>query len=225
MIVILGIYFSGTGNTKHCVETFVKQFDENCTAISIEDPHITRQISMHDMLVFGYPIYFSNIPKIVQDFINNNKAYFEHKQVFIIATMALFSGDGSGFAARLFKKHHAKVIGGLHLKMPDCIGDEKPLKRTTEVNRNQIKHSNQKIALAVRNLKEGKPPKEGLNFFCHIAGLLGQRLWFTGKLPHIRRNLMSMENVGLEPVLHASVIYVSDAPDTIISYLAWLIKG
>ncbi len=74
MNIILGIYFSGTGNTRHCVETFVKQYDENCSAISIKDPHIVREIAKHQLLVVGYPIYFSNAPKIMQDFINTNRS-------------------------------------------------------------------------------------------------------------------------------------------------------
>ena len=30
-------------------------------------------------------------------------------------------------------------------------------------------------------IKNGKYPKEGLHFYDHLAGLLGQRLWFYGK--------------------------------------------
>ena len=181
MFKILGIYFSGTGNTRYCVETFVKYCDENSEVISIENPDIIQQIAKQDMLVIGYPIYFSNTPKIVSDFINNNKTCFEHKQIFIIASMGLFSGDGTGCTARLFHKYGAKVIGGLHLKMPDCIGDEKLLKKSKEDNQNLIKRADAKIARAVQRMKAGTPTKEGLNFFYHIAGLFGQRLWFYNK--------------------------------------------
>jgi len=41
------------------------------------------------------------------------------KNIFIIVAMGLFSGDGTGCTARLFRKYGADVIGGLHLKMPD----------------------------------------------------------------------------------------------------------
>lgn len=37
------------------------------------------------------------------------------------------------------------------------------------------------IKSAVYNLKNGTPTKNGLGFWCHIAGLLGQRLWFYRK--------------------------------------------
>jgi len=178
---MIGIYFSGTGNTKHCVEAFVKQYDENCVAVSIEDPEILGSILAHDMIVFGYPVYFSNAPKIVQDFIVQNSAYFSCKKVFIIATMALFSGDGAGCAARLLERCNAEIIGGLHLKMPDCIGDEKILKKSPKECKVLISRADRKIVSSVQKLKQGHAAKEGLGFPYHMAGLLGQRMWFYTK--------------------------------------------
>ena len=178
---ILGVYFSGTGNTKHCVEEFLKLCDENNRAISIEDSSVLEQIDKYDTIVLGYPVYFSNVPKIMRDFICENGECFRGKQVFLIATMGLFSGDGTGCVARILKKYNVKILGGLHLKMPDNIGDEKALKRSKEANMELIRSADEKIAIAVQRFKEGKPMKEGLNFFYHLAGLLGQRLWFYGK--------------------------------------------
>lgn len=176
-----GLYFSGTGNTKYCVEQFLKYFGDNNIAISIEANNVNDIFVDDDIIVLGYPIYFSNIPKIVSDFIVEHRDNFRNKKVFIIATMGLFSGDGTGCSARLLKKYGVKIIGGLHLKMPDCIGDVKLLKKTLEENRNIIKLTEEKIKYSVKKLKEGNPTKEGLNIFYHIAGLFGQRLWFYGK--------------------------------------------
>lgn len=178
---MIGVYFSGTGNTRHCVEEFVKCFDVNSDVVSIEMPAVNEIISEHDFIVFGYPVYFSNTPKIVRDFITDNKAYFQDKKIFIVATMGLFSGDGAGCSARLFRKYGAKIIGGLHVKMPDCIGDEKLLKKSLDGNRELIEQANMKIRLSAQRLKENKPTKDGLNIICHIAGLFGQRLWFYCK--------------------------------------------
>ena len=100
---MVGIYFSGTGNTKHCVEEFVKYFDGDNAVISIESPNILDILGKHKFIIFGYPIYFSNAPKIVRDFITENKSYFKDKKLFIIATMGLFSGDGTGYAARFLR--------------------------------------------------------------------------------------------------------------------------
>lgn len=178
---MLGIYFSGTGNTKHCVRYFLTQYNQDSKCLSIESAKVIQAIADEDTLVFGYPVYFSNAPKFVQDFIADNKSCFKGKKIYLIATMGLFSGDGTGCTARRLKKAGAIILGGLHLKMPDCIGDEKLLKKTPEKNRALIRKAEDKINAAVTKLKKGKPDKEGLGPFYHIAGLFGQRLWFYGK--------------------------------------------
>ena len=177
---MLGVYFSGTGNTRFCVEKFCHHYDGS-EPISIEDYGLVEAIKKSDTLILAYPVYFSNTPKIIKDFIRTNSFCFVNKRVYIIATMGLFSGDGAGCGARLLKKCGAKIIGGLHLKMPDCIGDVKALKKPLEQNQKIVIEAEQKIEQAVKKLKQGKPTKEGLSFLYHVAGLFGQRLWFYGK--------------------------------------------
>lgn len=179
---MIGIYFSGTGNTKHCVTRLVKGLDKNALIYSIEDKNaIASIINSKDTIIFGYPIQFSNLPKIVYDFIKNNSGIFKGKNILIIATMGLFSGDGTGCSARLFKRFGANVVGGLHIKMPDCIGDTNLLKKTKEQNRFIISEANNKIDNKIKQIQNGKYPKEGLNFLYHMAGLFGQRLYFPNK--------------------------------------------
>ena len=176
---MLGVYFSGTGNTRHWVETFVGCCDDTGEAISIENPGSGRLLSEHDFIVFGYPVYYSNIPKIVGDFISNHKSCFQNKKIFIIATMGMLSGDGAGCAARMLKKHGATIVGGLHLTMPDCIGDEKALKKSLEAKKEMIKKTDEKILRAAENIKHGTPSQDGLNAVSRMAGFFMQRLWFS----------------------------------------------
>ena len=127
---------------------------------------------------------YSAVPKYVKDFIHNNSEIWKNKKIFVIATMALFSGDGAGVLGRLLKQYGAKVTGGLHLQMPDSIADEKVLKRSAEKNACLVKKANQKIVKAVADIKKGEYPQEGLGFLSRMAGFLSQRLWFghrTGK--------------------------------------------
>ena len=178
---MIGIYFSGTGNTKHCVDKFVKCLDKNNTTFSIETSNIDILIAKHETIIFGYPVYFSNVPKIVRDFIITHNKCFYNKKIFIIATMAFFSGDGTGCSARLFKKYGASVIGGLHLKMPDCIGDEKVLKKGDEKNKTIVMQADSKILSAAEKLKSNTPTQDGLSLLHHMTGFFGQRLWFYTK--------------------------------------------
>ena len=189
-----GIYFSGTGNTKHCIEKFVTALSLNrnestqhpIQAISIEESAraIDAIKNAHGIIIFAYPIYYSNLPKIVRDFIVENKNLWKGKQIFIICTMGLFSGDGAGVSARLFRQYGADIVGGIHIIMPDCICDVNLLKFSPAKNRKIIDKADSRLETAARKMATGKPPQNGLNFFSHLAGLLGQRLWFYNITRH-----------------------------------------
>ena len=178
---VTGVYFSGTGNSRYAAECFCRDLDKDSMVLSIEDPDAVSEIRRSDMLVFAYPVQYSTVPKILRDFITNNSGLWTNKKVFIIATMGLFSGDGSGILGRLLHSYGAEVIGGLHLKMPDSIGDEKALKRPLETNKELVRCAESKIKESVRLLKEGKPTREGLGPLYQMAGFLGQRLYFGHK--------------------------------------------
>ena len=178
---MIGIYFSGTGNTKHCSEYLLRLLDENAPSYSIENGNAIDAIRSSDEIIFAYPVYYSYLPKIVYDFIVNNSAAWKDKNIFVVATMGLFSGDGAGCAARLFKKYGAKILGGLHIKMPDCIGDVKLLKKSFEENKELVKRADAKIESLATKIKCGKYPQDGLNLIDRIVGCIGQRLWFRRK--------------------------------------------
>lgn len=182
-----GIYFSGTGNTKYCITHFLEKCNGG-TAYPIEDKKTADFLSDDKDIVLGYPVYYSNLPKIVRDFIERNADLWRGKNVYVIATMGLFSGDGSGVSARLLKKYGANITGGLHVKMPDCIGDVGLLKKTSEENTKIIAAAVEKLDKAASAFLDGKPPREGLNVFYHIAGLFGQRLWFGAKTKSYTKN-------------------------------------
>lgn len=181
---MIGVYFSGTGNSKYCIEKFIQEYDAGVSVFSIEDQELLREIEQHEEIVFAYPVQYSNIPKIVRDFVIIHQAIWKEKRIFVIATMGLFSGDGAGMLARLLEKYGAHIVGGLHLKMPDSIGDEKVLKRPLETNKRLVANAENKMKLAVQELRNEKPPQEGIGFFCHLAGLFGQRLYFFNKTRH-----------------------------------------
>jgi len=178
---MIGIYFSGTGNSKYCIEKFLQLYDNTAIAFSMEDNELLNQIDKHKDIIFSYPVQYSNIPKILKDFLSNHKAMWKDKRVFVIATMGLFSGDGSGILARELKKYGAIIIGGLHIKMPDSIGDEKVLKRSLEDNKKLIVEAEWKIKKAVEKFKNDNPPQEGIGILYHLAGLFGQRLYFMNE--------------------------------------------
>lgn len=184
---MLGIYFSGTGNSRYCIQTFLDRTGKKYDLCAIEDNRATSMIEQHEEIVFSYPIYYSNVPKIVRDFITDNKTLWGGKRIFIIATMAMFSGDGAGVAARLLNKHGAVITGGLHIKMPDNIGDAKFPKKNFQKNKSTVEAANTKIVKAAECYINDMPFKDGLDILGRAAGFLAQRMVF-GKQAEIYHN-------------------------------------
>lgn len=186
---MLGIYFTGTGNSRYVLDIFLKKYDKTASMCALTDKNITHFIKENEKIIFSYPVQFSNLPKILKDFVDKNRRLWQGKQIFVIATMGLFSGDGAGILARRLKKYGAQIEGGLHLRMPDSIADEKALKRSLEKNKALVRAAERKIDKAVQSLKCGNPPQEGIGFWYHMAGLFGQRLYFYKKTQHYTKQL------------------------------------
>ena len=101
---MVGIYFSGTGNSKYAAELFCKEYDKESDAYYIEDTEALAAVADADLIIFAYPVQFSTVPKIMRDYISDHNELWKNKKVFIIATMGLFSGDGSGMLGRLLQQ-------------------------------------------------------------------------------------------------------------------------
>ena len=178
---MLGLYFSGTGNTRYCVEQFVSAVENGAKSFSIEDSNIINELPKHDIIVFGFPIYYSNLPKIVKDFIAENANVFKGKKVFIIATKALFNAYGVGHATNLFKKYGAEYIGSLQVYMPNNIWDSP---NGILFSKNYIKiykKADEKIAKAAQKYEDNKPTKSGLNILNLVFGAVLKILPFYPK--------------------------------------------
>lgn len=178
---MLGIYLSGTGNTRHCMEMLVSLIDKSAECVPLEDKDITEKIKKNDVIYLGYPTQFSNMPYMVRDFIQSNQTLWSRKKVFCVATMGAFSGDGAGCSARMLKKYGADILGGLHIRMPDSVCDSKLLKKPLDENHEIVRLADDKIEKTAKSILEGQYPKEGITFISHLCGLFGQRLWFYGK--------------------------------------------
>lgn len=81
---MIGIYFSGTGNTKYCLEKFVALYDRNIEITPLEDEGTIEKVAHHKDIIFAYPIYYSNLPKIVRDFICGNSDVWKGKHILLL---------------------------------------------------------------------------------------------------------------------------------------------
>lgn len=51
---MIGIYFSGTGNTKYCLEKFVALYDRNIEITPLEDEGTIEKVAHHKDIIFAY---------------------------------------------------------------------------------------------------------------------------------------------------------------------------
>lgn len=191
---MIGIYLSGTGNIKHCIEKLTGLLDDTAKTIPLESVDVIEQIKKNNTIILGYPTQFSNAPYMVRDFIKKNNSLWKGKRILCVATMGAFSGDGAGCTARILKKYGATILGGIHIKMPDSVCDSKLLKKTVEQNKEIVSRADKKIEFIAGQIKHGKYPKDGITLISHIAGLLGQRLWFYRKTTGYTDKLKIREN-------------------------------
>lgn len=56
-----GIYFSGTGNTKFCVDKFLKEYNHSKESFLLKIRTLEK-IKSDNEIVIGYPVQYSNIP-------------------------------------------------------------------------------------------------------------------------------------------------------------------
>lgn len=178
---MVGIYLSGTGNTKYCIEKLVSLIHSSAKAIPMESPEAISAIQQNEEIYIGYPTQFSNAPYMVRDFIKKNADIWKNKKILCIATMGAFSGDGAGCTTRMLKRYGATILGGIHIHMPDSVCDSKLLKKTMDENRCIIAQADRKIEEVALQIINGDYPQEGITLVSHIIGLLGQRLWFYKK--------------------------------------------
>ena len=84
---MVGLYFSGTGNTRYVTTRFCEQYEAGTQVFSIEDENAIEAVKNADLIVFAYPVQYSTVPKMVRDYIKEHGELWAGKSVFAIATM------------------------------------------------------------------------------------------------------------------------------------------
>ena len=184
------IYFSGTGNTAHMAEKIKEKLlasKNNVQIFAIEKfkiEDIQNAIDNADKILFGYPIYGSDIPELMKTVML--KLDGKGKETGIFVTQYLFSGDGSGIAKRFLKNQNFKVNYGVHLNMKSnvnfkIIKEHKPLNKKEETKaRLRLLKAESKMEVFTDAFVKGKSFKEGLGVLSIPLGLLQRPLFRLG---------------------------------------------
>lgn len=137
-----------------------------------------RKATYHKDIIFTYPIYCSNLPQIVRDFICKILTYGK-KNVFLLlqqwsclATMVqVYLQDcSSNTTCKYGMDFTWKCWTALWCKN---------LKRTPAQNKQIVMQAEERIKLAMYNLKNGTPTKNSLWFLLKVVQL--ERIWCIEK--------------------------------------------
>jgi NAD-dependent dihydropyrimidine dehydrogenase PreA subunit len=170
--------FSGTGNTRFAAKTIADAFEgDRVTLASIERVTDAQTlVDASDLVGLGYPIYGSDVPKIVKTFVSSLKG--NDKPVFVFCTQLLFSGDGAAVGGRLLRRQGFDVRWFEHFLMPNNISDVRFLRLFAKASPEKIRNRTVKTATRlVKRIRSKQSFKKGSNPFSLMLGLF-QRIPF-----------------------------------------------
>lgn len=175
---VLTLYFSGTGNSKFVAEHFSKLMGASCHSIE-EEINFREQMEASETIALCYPIYGSCVPKIMREFITENRPTFEGKKLIILSTQLMFSGDGARVCTDLLTGIRLNILYAEHFNMPNNISNLAlfPLADSEKLRR-YAKNAERKLERVCGDIRSGIVKKRGFNPISKYLGWLTQRLYF-----------------------------------------------
>lgn len=173
-------YFSGTGNTWYAAAQIAKALRirsadteiysiEQCNADQVE-----HSIASSDIIGFGYPIYGSDLPLIMKEFLLSLPRRKSTVPVFLFCTQWIFSGDGT-WAATEFLPPGYEVRWSRHFRMPNniCISLIRlPFTNNSEKIQEKVEKRIPSFQRFAEHIIKNKPNKRGFTFGSTFLGLM-----------------------------------------------------
>lgn len=165
-------YFSGTGNSKFIAELFAEKMD--CQCLNIEEQKKFAEIIDHtDIIAFCYPIYGSRPPRLMREFVTENKLFLNGKRLIIFCTQMLGSGDGARCLTDLLSDISYTVIYAEHFLMPNNINNLFFLPIASDKKNNDYySKARKRMEIVCQNIKSGKIVRRGFHTLSKWLGLM-----------------------------------------------------
>ncbi|MFO7637325.1 MAG: EFR1 family ferrodoxin [Clostridia bacterium] len=188
------IVFSGTGNTWWAGERLKEELSlhHEVSMVSVErvKEEDMTDIREADLLVLGYPVYGSDMPKIMEDFIRLLPVASPTRDVAVFCTQMMFSGNGASFCAGILNDKGYVLIHAFHVNMPNNIPN------LTSYSRERMGRIQEKamgtIRRAAMNIHLGKGRKQGHTPWGSFLGLL-QRPFYRRLFSRKRNDYLSID--------------------------------
>ncbi|MEG2484794.1 MAG: EFR1 family ferrodoxin [Clostridia bacterium] len=132
-------YFSGTGNTwwvANKINGYFNNYIGDSTIVAIDNvsrKEINEYIKYSEIIGFGYPIYGSDIPKPMKDFMLSMRN-LKNKEILLFCTQSSFSGDGTQIAKKYLSSTNCIFRWAKHFIMPNNISVPQGIKLMSYTN-------------------------------------------------------------------------------------------
>lgn len=172
-------YFSGTGNTRYITHMLCDKlkgsFDTAVFEIT-EKAAPAQPLRSAEYILLAFPVYGSSPPEPVRRFVYGHKAEISGKNVIVVATQYMFSGDGAASLGRTVEKLGGKVIFAEHFDMPNNLSDCRIFRIRNGGELSPIlAKAERKADRFVEKINSGKPFRRGFNPLSHAVGYYCQR--------------------------------------------------
>ena len=175
------LYFSGTGNTWRIAQLLHDRFIARKKAVELHSiealskEKIHEIITRNDVIGFGYPIYGSDLPLIMQQFFMDLPLLQHPIPVFVFCTQWMFSGDGTRVSLEFLPSPWYQVRWSEHFLTPNnvCVSAIR-LPYTNDQNKIEAKINRMRSRMdhLVEHIIDGTDHRRGFNLFSKWLGLM-----------------------------------------------------
>ena len=174
---MLTLYFSGTGNTRYIAEMFSHKMGATCLSIE-KTMDFSKEIKAHDTIAFCYPIYGSRVPRNIREFVVKHMSELTGKNIIILVTQLLFSGDGARVFTDMFWEGTINVIYAEHFNMPNNVCNFPLLRKPSQRKiQRYLAKARAKMERTCNNINNGVVVKRGFSRPSQILGSIQGRVW------------------------------------------------
>jgi len=161
-----------------------------CKCLSIEaDADFSALIQANKTITLAYPIYCSRAPRIMREFVSKHAPSLRGKQLVILVTQWMFSGDGARSLTDLFEPGHVNVIYAEHFNMPNNICNMGMPRPTEKDIQKYVNNTEAKLERVCRELRAGTTRKRGFNPVSRMLGIPQGLPWLGGLEQRLRRDV------------------------------------
>lgn len=179
-------YFSGTGNTRHVTLRLCEKLNGLYVTKAYDisgNTDFASLLAEADCILLAFPVYGSSPPVPMRRFIYRHASTFRGRDVMIVATQYMFSGDGAASLGRTVEKFGGRVRFAEHFDMPNNLSDFKlfPIRNGAELDKT-LKKAEKRMDRFAERIVEGKSFQRGFNPLSHAVGYYCQRkFWRRGE--------------------------------------------